>query len=318
MDIYRFNQKNVIWHVPCLFNNDRIAIKLLHIMKLLNMDKPFDIVYGACQCSLSAGRNSIIQERLTYEQIEEYFKSYDQYDVKCYLTFSKVNIETKDLHDTYSNMFLTLANKYHGGVIIANDTLYTYIRNNYPNIKIVASVIKATFDTYEDELQYYHDLLNRYDYVVIRPEFALDLDKVKMLSDKERVELLINQSCMANCPYAKSHYLHYEKNSSFAYKVPCLQEKSKLAIINHSLLLANSYTDKLLAMGFKHLKLQGRNIYPDELLECFGTYIFDNSGIYQQLKKVILNDYGYESYELHNLDKYFDKIMQDIDIRKEG
>lgn len=39
-------------------------------------------------------------------------------------------------------------------------------------------------------------------------------------------------------------------------------------IFVHSLLLANSYTD--------------------ELLECFGTYIFDNYGISQMLKKVML------------------------------
>lgn len=59
-------------------------------------------------------------------------------------------------------------------------------------------------------------------------------------------------------------------------------------IFVHSLLLANSYTNKLLDMDFKHLKLQGRNYYPDELLECFGTYSFDNSGISQMLKKVMM------------------------------
>lgn len=316
MSIYNF-ETMPNWRIPALFNNDRVTLKLLYICKKLGLEKPFSSVYGSTKTVFSGGRNSIIERKLTEKEIEAYFKAYDDYGVQCYLTFSKWNISEKDLGDEYANIYLKLLNKYKGGVIISSDLLYDYIKTYYPNIIIVASVIKPTFECNDQgSVEYYHNLIKKYDRIVPKPEFILEeknIIQLKQFADK--VELLVNQSCLADCPYAKSHYIYYE-NSSLTnpnrFILPCLKEKEKLASINHTINLPMKYLKKLQTNGFNNFKLQGRNTYIDEYVDMLGIYIFDPTGTFQAIKRILLSIDGYEPYDIRNLDTFYQKINQEL------
>lgn len=321
MNIY--NWENMpIWRVPALFNNDRVTLKLLYICQKLGLEKPFHAVYGAPQTIFSGGRNSIIKKRLSKNEIESYFKAYNDYGIKCYLTFSKWQISQKDLDDEYANIFLSLLDKYQGGVIISNELLYEYIRLKYPHITIVASVIKPTFECHDHgSIEYYLNLLKKYDRIVPRPEFILDENNLLQLKEyASKIELLVNQSCLSDCPYARNHYLHYENSFSYQthFALPCLLEKEKLDAIHYTTNLPLNYLKKLQKNGFQNFKLQGRNIYIDEYVDMLGMYIFDPTGSFQTIKRLLLAIDGYEPYNIENLDSFYYKINQKLNFYKKN
>lgn len=318
MDIYNWDRLPM-WRVPALFNQDRVTLKLLYICQQLGLEKPFHIVYGAPKTVFSGGRNAMIERRLSRDEIESYFQAYDHYGVKCYLTFSKWNISDEDLHDEYANLYLSLLEQYQGGVIVSQDKLCEYIRSHYPHITIVASVIKPTFECQDHgSPEYYRSLLMKYDRIVPKPEFILEKERLlELRADASKIELLVNQSCLADCPYARSHYLHYEQCSLYQsqhFVLPCLTEKGKMEAIQYAVNIPLKDLKILQAEGFHHFKLQGRNIFIDEYIDMLGMYIFDPTGPFQSLKRMLLIADGYESYDIRNLDSFYRKINQKMNF----
>ena len=93
---------------------------------------------------------------------------------------------------------LPLLDKYHrqgNAVIITNDALGRWIRDDFPLYKIEASVIK-NIDSHQ-EIDHAFQL---YDTVVLPMKLNEDHDFLIRIEDKERITLFANAGCALTCP----------------------------------------------------------------------------------------------------------------------
>lgn len=91
-----------------------------------------------------------------------------------------------------------LLEKYHrtgNAVIVTNDALAGWIRRDFPNYRIEASVIK-NLKTYDKIAQ----ALDLYDTAVLPMEFCEDDRFLAGLPDKSRITLFANAGCALTCP----------------------------------------------------------------------------------------------------------------------
>ncbi len=283
------------WELPVFFNNDQLAGELLSICANANIKKPFEIAYGAPRSAWSGGRPPRILHELTESEVHDYFSLYKRHNVTCYYTFSKYNISCSDLANPYCNMLLNVASQYGGGVIVSNDLLRQYIKEKYPEMPIIASVIKPTFETeYKETHEYYINLLNAYDYVVPLPEFLTELDHAKQLCEyAEHIIVLANQTCLKKCPHAQNHYSFYEDEANLQkgnfFAAPCRRDKLNINSFQNRIHFSINHLNKLENIGFTNFKLQGRNLDPEGILEYIGNYIFEPTGVFMDIKHILLN-----------------------------
>ena len=89
---------------------------------------------------------------------------------------------------------------------VALPSIMEIIRNRYPDIKIKASAI-CEIDSVSKAL-FYKKL--GVDKIVIEPDIIRDFGKLEHIAEEYRgkMEIIVNNVCMKNCPYKKFHYIH--------------------------------------------------------------------------------------------------------------
>ena len=168
-----------------------------------------------------------------------------------------------------------------------------HIKNKSPKTEVVASILKSIYrfqgsekieePTVEAETAWYNKLLKEYDIVVVRPEYSKSVltKNPELIDDISRIEVLINQICISNCPNAPLHgtvlaNLHKDPtkrdNRMFCYK-------HKYQYYYNS---AHRYDEirKLIDSGVRQLKLQGRGepVPYFEQSVLLGSQIFNYDG----------------------------------------
>ncbi len=119
-------------------------------------------------------------------------------------------------------------------VTVADDKLMNFLSKHYPNLNVVVSIVAGTDSV--DKVLHYRQYPN-----VIRINFANDLNKnIAKLSKLAYVssffgigsEVLLNESCLYNCPYKKQHYNFVSEESTSketfsdeAYHLRCLRDR---------------------------------------------------------------------------------------------
>lgn len=297
---------DINWKVPLLFNNDRLAVSLLMISKKLGIKKPFSTVYGSPNNVLAGGRNSIIKNEMSEPEIIKYFKTYKDFGVKCSLTLSRMDISNINLNDNYLNRLLSVLNQFFGSAIVSNDYVLDYIKNRYENIQVCASVIKPIYDKVEDEnVQYYINLLKKYDRIVPRPELFIKGDcYMGLMPYSDYIDILVNQTCLYDCIFACAHYKHYEKMEEGyddEFVAPCQKDKQKLSSINKTVSMDYLLITHLMNYGFKSFKLQGRNLPVYKVLQYLGSYIYEPTGDFRFIESYILNSKYDEPINIDNI-----------------
>ena len=292
------------YFMPFLFCND-IFIPILDRL-LQDEVNPVKYVYGSPFCEWGIGARPTFFEFKNLNFIESYLKKIkDKYNLIPAFTFTNLNAE-KTLNDEYCNDLLDLAYSLDCRFIVSTDALYNHIHLRYPDAKIHSSVLLPSTKIIEgkdfDETKFYNEMLDKCEVVVLRPEYTKDnIDKLnKLLSDISRVEVLINQNCTYNCPYHRQHY------NFFAEWDKCRDDLTKMSRLEYytdsnkeefdlcpkfnkdyrSVHLTDEETDKVLNLGIKKLKIQGR------------SYTFEM--MFNDLYKVFFNKEKYSIYSIRN------------------
>jgi len=116
---------------------------------------------------------------------------------------------------------LPLLEKYHqpcNSIIVTNDDLARWIRRDFPDYKVDASVIK-NIKTHRK----IDDALKLYDSIVLPMHLNEDFDFLEKIEAKDRITLFANAGCALTCP-SKLCYLSISKyNSGRGGKFQCSQ-----------------------------------------------------------------------------------------------
>ncbi len=298
---------NVEYFMPFLYCND-IFIPILEEL-LKDEINPIKYVYGSPACAWQGGR--VTQPEINnFSEIDLYLRSLKSHNIIPTFTFSNINNIEEKLNDENSNNLLDVAYKNDAHFIVATDALYNHIKARYPNAKMHCSVIspicKKIDDKNFDETRFYNEMLDKYEVVIIRPEYAIEnIDKLdKLVSDISRIEVLINQHCLYDCKYHKLHYILINKliYNNFLKTQSNQEEMKEIAaidaeIIKHcpkehnikykSVCMSDEQVAKLVDIGVKKIKIQGRHKIFDFLYDELYQHFFNKDISKEEIRSQI-------------------------------
>ena len=199
-----------------------------------------DSIFGFVESSTLYGGRPFIGPEMIDHDIQQMYKA----GIGLRIPFSNLYVERKEYEE---NRKLLL--KYHrkgNSVITTNDDLARWIRHDFPDYQIEASVIK-NIKTH-DEIK---KALDIYDTVVLPMVVNQNLKFLEEIENKEHITLFANAGCALTCP-SKICYPSISKMNKFnGAKFMCSQdhkEREMLGIIDFDL-------QELNAMGFERFKV---------------------------------------------------------------
>lgn len=269
----QLDDERVSWKVPTLFDNDWTALTLAHELAPVLAKPLFSTAYGSPACAWAGGRICRVTESPSEESLRQHFEAYLKVGARCALTFSRPDAG-QFLDDPYCNMVLDLLDEYGGQTIVVDDTLARHIRTTHPGIKLVASNNRVVLDRWKgfegkDEADYYRDLLDFYDEVVVRVEAAhYDSLTQQVAEFADRVELIVNQLCAKECAYAPEHIANIARKMKGEERpedtgVSCIHYlRHGGRDLRDTIYVPRDKRRELVDMGYRTFKISGRHTSP--------------------------------------------------------
>ena len=181
-------------------------------------------IYGCFPSCIANGGRVQGGTRWSREQIETLYSIVDDAGLATRLTLTNLLLEERHLEDEYLGLVLASARGHAVEAIVANDVLDSYIRGSFPSMPRILSTTREILGLEE---------LDRatidFDYVVLDYRLHRDYDFIGSIKQPEKVEVMVNEYCSADCPRRQHHYLENSRNqlSGEMKMYPCVQERSK-------------------------------------------------------------------------------------------
>ncbi len=263
----RFNVSGMFTHHPLL-------VQFLQMMKRgFDCAVPFEAIHGAPAMPWNAGRPS--KTAFNPAELDTTLNLLHARNIGYFPTFTNHLIDQNDLADPVGNVILEIISRRPelNGVIITSELLSKYIAGRYPGLRQIASVTKVTYERGTGKVDYYRDLSKRFHRFVVDPDDSRNPQLMDQL-DRDKTEIMVNENCAADRPSRAQHYDAYarwQKAPSPMEREIVRQECNQIVANCHSPLHLNRFGEhrrscnlapgelrSLYAMGFRHLKLQGR------------------------------------------------------------
>ncbi|WP_350454219.1 hypothetical protein [Slackia heliotrinireducens] len=235
-------------------------------------DVCIDTMYGSFpNCILNGGR-TYLRERYTEQQIDRTFAILDEYGIRPRLTFTNMLVDEESLADGYANLILRKASQHGGQVIAYSDLVADYVRERF-DMPVILSTTREILDI--DEL---NQALDHYDWVVLNYNLNKRDDVLSQVKHPEKLEVMVNEFCMPNCPHRQDHYLHNSRGqlTGDLTPYPCIANKPDF--FQHPEGHPTMFTDTEVRAygedyGIEYFKIVGRGTVFDTLLESFSYYL---------------------------------------------
>ncbi len=269
----------VKWNISGLFNYRPLINFLTQMMRNQNISNVLDSFHGSPDLLWNGGRvNANVKN---YPDAEKYFKALNDLGIGVFLTFSNAVLEEKHLSDEESNRLLDCLDEKCGlnGVIIVSDLMSDYIRKKKPGLKRICSVVKSFIENRDGDIEWYKEMENRFDRVVVHTDHMFDLDLLDKL-DRSKAEILVTEECIYKCPNRKHHqtlnsvyniaqYEDKTKADEVFEQIKTIREtkcsggsgilnKEKNTKLLRSCFLTHDEVKTIYDMGFRKFKISGR------------------------------------------------------------
>lgn len=285
------------WNIGSLFCHEKPVFRLLRICEAYSIEHPIRYAFGSIPSLMAGGR--IPPTSISVNEAIDVAKQYLANGIACRLTLSNPHVTEADIKEDKINAELmkflnsNSSGKGKNGIIVSSDVLARHVRDIYPNLEVILSIIRPAYDTGygpdRDTFDYYAANLENplYDVVVVNAA-KLDIPNfMESLPNKDKVELLAFHYCIKNCQQAAKHYEACLQIMLAGIKggVPTkhLEDLSKVSSDciakkrSHPLDFA-SYTEndmrKLVSLGYHHFKLAERMSSDNGFLYGMIEYIF--------------------------------------------
>ena len=284
------------FYLPDFYHKYQLNIQLISLIKehpeYFNEGVEIGAVYGTYPGAIWNG-GRVFLNSTDLNNIRVTTEAFNKLDIPIRFTFSNCLIEEKHLNDTYCNLIMEVADNGMNEVIVNSQILERYLREKYPNYKYILSTTKC-----ERNIDKINQLCDNYDLVVIDYRDNANFEFLTRLTQKDKIELLINAYCDPNCKIREKHYLKLSEcqlNHSFANN---LKEFANCPTYNrdfYSDLDFNSVIKKqdlystYLNLGFSNFKIEGRTIDPINVLESYIYYLVKPE--YQNKVRLLLMPY---------------------------
>jgi glycosyltransferase involved in cell wall biosynthesis len=158
-------------------------------------------VYGSFPGLIWNGGRVVNGQPLSWEAAASRVSFFNRRNIGVNFTFTNCLLTAEHIQDKIGNEVLKRFESSLNAVIVNSPLLEEHVRRNYPHYKIISSVTKCIYDKEKLIAD-----TEKYDLVVIPPEFNLDLDFLRILPP-DKVELLLNEGCPPYCAERRAHYI---------------------------------------------------------------------------------------------------------------
>ena len=235
--------------------------------------------YGSFNNAIWNGGRYVNGTQSSFSEIERTIKNINDAGIAARFTYTNSLIEERHLSDAYCNLTMELANNGKNEVLVNSQILETYLRKHYPNFKYILSTTAC-----ERNIDKINKATEKYDLVVIDYRDNKNYDFIKQITQKEKIEILLDEVCPSSCQFRKQHYENISKINIYncsSKENRCLNKDACDKHLNfYENLIANKDTNltyediygPYFDMGFRHFKLIGRNLANP--LFAFESYIY--------------------------------------------
>ena len=210
--------------------------------------------------------------------VKNLIQRYSNLNIPLHLTLTNPSLTKEDCYDRWCNAVLKECYNGINKVIISSPYLEEYIRKNYPDYKIIKSII-----TTEEDRDYVKDL-NEYDMVVLPRRLVKNFDYLNSIPEdkRNRFELLCNDPCPISCPFLYNHYKEYAKVTLYETDIKTAEKEQRIqckTLQNNPFPARVAQKDQILPkelnsyedLGFTEFKISGRG---KKLIPPFATVPF--------------------------------------------
>lgn len=258
---------------------------------LLKDNAFIDCVFGSPTCIWNGGRQ-ITNRYYNKEQLESIHETYAELGIKLRFIFTNSLLNEHDIYDRYGNLLMSMFQDLAPEVVVNSPLLEDHLRNTYPSVSFISSTTKRLRKS-EDQLKEFD---RKYKYVCLDYDYNYNFDFLNSIKqkDRDRVEILINSTCIKGCDariihqeYTDKRQLEYtdrgnseDINRFFKYcplmkrcEIPLEKKgftKDYLKVTNF---IFPQDLDTYLDMGFSHFKIQGRELEPHQIFAEIFPYL---------------------------------------------
>lgn len=199
-------------------------------------------------------------------------------------TFTNCLLQEEHLYDEYCNQLMQIANNGMNEVLVNSSLLEKYLRNNYPNFKYILSTT-----TMIRGVQTINNACEKYDLVVADYRDVRDTNFLDSLTMRDKVEILLNETCAYDCLFRGQHYKEISKAQLRLQEtnesLECLYRDSSR--FNEAVISPATVWSYLVPKGFSNFKLRGRIEIKDRLMDNYISYMV-KSGYQDIVRKQLM------------------------------
>jgi len=269
------------FYLPDFFYLFKLNINTILYMKkypqLFYDDVTVKAVYGAFPPSIWNGGRVMSFDFVERAAIVAALKNFNGLGVALRFTFTNTLLREEDVHDSYCNECMKLANNGLNEVLVNSPILEKYIREKYPKYRIISSTTKGikTIDGLNKELE---------KYPIVVADYTLNNKKeLFQIPNRDRCEILLNTNCADNCQARQQHYRFLAKlqmqQEVEPFKCPHGRDQIftlniyDMMRINKSFVTVEDLYGKYVPAGFKEFKIEGRKLNQYEVIEFYIYYL---------------------------------------------
>ena len=228
-------------------------------------------------CSWDGGRIFNKYYPLSIEQMQKVQNYYNNIlKSKVRLVFTNNLLKEEHLYERYNNLSLNIFNNSNNEIVLNSEILENYIKEYYPNYKLIASTTKCSNQENSKKD------LNNSDYIFTCLDYNLN-HNWKFLNDltpeeKSKTEFLVNPICGPGCPQRKEHYrLNSLFSLTYGQRYPMksceISNGSNCAQFNSAHITINEIIEEYIPAGFHYFKLEGRTWPSNEMAVTLAEYL---------------------------------------------
>jgi len=277
------------YYIPDFVKNHNVNLMLLNLME----DRPYlfydDFEIGAVfgnfpNCTWNGGRAIWGRCYNKYEQ-QAISEEFNTRGVPLRLVMTNLELTKNDVHDRYANYIMKNLHNGFNQVLVASPILEEYIRKEYYAYPIVRSILAAEDIYYDDSDKYLMSVLKR--------NKNIDIDFLQSIEHKEKVEILVNETCHKDCTREYDHYRALSKIQLFQEEesfpdAQCVWGDCRINRRNNPYMISRQKIKEIYEpMGFCNFKLAGRGNGQKTILD-YAHYMVKPEHQYELMEIMIL------------------------------
>lgn len=196
------------WIIEGAFRFDNSLLELRRNMALGGGFRSLPSVAGAPPCRWNLGWG-LQYPQCPQNKLVSKLASYRQEHVGVRLVFDNPHVSGDLLQDAYGNMLVEELQRHHqdglNAVYVASDALADALQKSFPQLPVICHYNRLVAESKRRTPALYESLASRYHRVMLHPADAVRPVFYKSLSEPERYEVVINDSCLRNCPVRRDH-----------------------------------------------------------------------------------------------------------------